>query len=80
MAPNRTVAPSDEEMMGWIRTLTRQFGGAPSVRELAAAVGLASPSSMHRHLCHLRDAGLVTWVPGRLGTLRVVEPPDPPAD
>ena len=46
--------------------------GAPSLRELGAAVGLRSPSTVHAHLCRLRRAGLVDWESGNAGTLHAL--------
>lgn len=42
----------------------------PTVRSVGAAVGLRSVNTVHRYLYRLRSAGLVTWEPGRKGTLR----------
>jgi repressor LexA len=50
----------------------RQYGYPPSVRELQAAVGLSSMSTIHRDLVALRDEGLIEWDPNRNRTIRVV--------
>jgi repressor LexA len=46
-------------------------GYPPTVRELAAACGLRSGSTVHLCLRRLRAAGLVTWLPERARTLEV---------
>ena len=41
----------------FIRTYTDEHGYPPSVREIGAAVGLASPSTVHMHLKVLEESG-----------------------
>lgn len=48
-------------------------GFAPTVREVAAGVGLASPSSAFHHLVVLERAGLLLWEPSISRSLRVVQ-------
>lgn len=43
--------------------------GRATVREVAMAAGLPFTSTWEA-LCDLRDAGLVSWEPGKAGTLR----------
>lgn len=43
----------------FIRTYTDEHGYPPSVREIGAAVGLASPSTVHMHLKVLEEHGLI---------------------
>ena len=43
----------------FIRTYTDEHGYPPSVREIGAAVGLASPSTVHMHLKVLEESGLI---------------------
>ena len=43
----------------FIRTYTDEHGYPPSVREIGAAVGLASPSTVHMHLKVLEERGLI---------------------
>jgi len=50
---------------------------SPSNREIAQAVGLKSPSSVHHHLKQLKAAGLVTYDPRFPRTVRVLR--DQPA-
>lgn len=48
-----------------------KHGFAPSVRELQAATGVASMSTIHRDLVALRDEGLIEWDTNRNRTIRV---------
>ncbi len=54
-----------------LHRLHRTQGYAPSIRELGAAVGLASTSSVHRHVRILEQRGLVEHRQGTHRTLRV---------
>ena len=46
-------------------------GYGPTLREMAAAMGLKSFNTAHHHLRRLREFGLVTWTPGAARTVRV---------
>ncbi len=67
------VTPRSEDVLRALRTFTAERGYSPTVRELADAVGLASPSAVAGHLYRLRRDGLVEWQDGRPRTLRVTE-------
>jgi repressor LexA len=49
-------------------------GCSPSNREIAAAAGLKSPSTVLRHLRQLKADGYVTYQPGVPRTVRVLRP------
>jgi len=53
-----------------VRCLFAVLAGANSVRDVKAAIGVASTSTVHHHLRVLRSAGLVEWEPGLQRTLR----------
>lgn len=48
-----------QRIIDYIATTIRQSGYPPSVREIAAAVGLASTSAVHHHLSALERDGLL---------------------
>lgn len=52
------------------RCLLAVLTGARSVAEVATLAGVRSTETAHRHLCRLREEGLVDWEPGKAGTLR----------
>ncbi len=71
------MIPRTREMnqtLAAIRRLTVR-GVPPTYNELARELGIASRSGAHRRLMALRLAGLVDWVPGRRGSLRIIEDP-----
>ena len=49
-----------------------EHGYAPSVRELGASVGLASPSSVFAHLKSLERKGYITRIPAFPRTITVL--------
>ena len=58
----------------YICTYTAEHSYPPSVREIGAAVGLASPSTVHMHLKALESAGLIKRDPKKPRTIEVVPP------
>jgi Mn-dependent DtxR family transcriptional regulator len=64
-----TMTPRDDELVAAIRQLSID-GETPSIRGLAAAMGVGV-SATHRRLLRLRDRGFVTWEPWMPGTIRV---------
>lgn len=53
----RPLSEKQKQILAFIREYTTSQGYPPSVREIAAAVGLRSPSSVHAHLKRLRELG-----------------------
>ena len=61
-----------------VRTIQEQ-GYPPSVREIGDAVGLKSPSTVHFHLKHLEEAGLIEKGAGK-GRAITLTAPEPEKD
>ena len=55
-------------------SIARQ-GYAPSVREIGEALGLKSPSTVHFHIKHLQELGLIEKGAGKGRALALKEPP-----
>ena len=58
----------------FIRDYTRRTGYPPTVRETAAAVGLSSTSSVHRHLNTLERLGYISRADGKTRAISLTEP------
>ena len=56
----------------YICSYTKERGYPPSVREIGAAVGLASPSTVHMHLKVLQERGLIKRDSKKPRTIEVV--------
>lgn len=59
----RSITPRQMQVLEAIYRLTLQHGAAPSIRDLCAAVGLSSSSTIAGHLKSLEVLGLVRSVP-----------------
>ena len=57
----------------------RDQGYPPSVREIGEAVGLKSPSTVHFHLKHLEEAGVIEKGAGKGRAIALTHPPRPAA-
>lgn len=55
----RGITKRQQQIYDFIRSYQQEKGYPPSVREMAAAVGLSSPSTVHAHLAALEDHGLI---------------------
>lgn len=67
----RPISEKQRQILAYIRECTAQQGYPPSVREIAAAVGLRSPSSVHAHLKHLRELGYLEQEDGKTRTVKL---------
>lgn len=55
----RKITKRQQQIYDFIRAYQAENGYPPSVREMASAVGLSSPSTVHAHLSALEDHGLI---------------------
>ena len=63
-----------DAILEFIRRHKREHGGmAPSMREIAAAVGLASTSTAHHHLATLEERGLIRRGDGKSRWIEIIE-------
>ena len=72
-----------QKIYDYIAETTRQQGYPPSVREIGEAVGLRSPSTVHFHLKHMEELGVLTKGAGKgraltLAPLEGTRPSAPP--
>lgn len=70
------LTPKQQQIYDFILAFTDEHGYPPSVREIAAAVGLKSPATVHFHLKGLRAAGLISQAEGKTRAITVY--PDGP--
>ena len=54
-----------QEIYDFILSFTNEHGYPPSVREIGAAVGLKSPSTVHFHMKGLEESGLIVKAEGK---------------
>ena len=66
------LTPKQQQIYDYILAFAGEHGYPPSVREIAEAVNLKSPSTVHFHLKGLREAGLITQAEGKTRAISVV--------
>lgn len=78
----KPLSKRQEEILDVLRRSLAERGFPPSVREIAAEVGLASPSTVKHHLDALERKGLIQRLPGtpRALDLRISDEADSLAD
>ena len=60
-----TITPKQQKIYDFIQSFTAEHGYPPSVREIGAAMGLKSPSTVHFHLKGLEEAGMIVKAEGK---------------
>ena len=68
-----------QKIYDYIVACIREQGYPPSVREIGEAVGLKSPSTVHFHLKHLEEAGVIEKGAGK-GRAIALKAPEVPED
>ena len=66
------LTPKQQQIYDYILSFTSQHGYPPSVREIGAAVGLKSPSTVHFHMKGLEEAGVIVKAEGKTRAITVV--------
>ena len=59
-------------ILEYIKSYTSENLYPPTIREIATAVGLKSPSTVHGHLDRMRENGYINFVNSSPRTLTVV--------
>ncbi len=59
------LTAKQQQIYDYILSFTSQNGYPPSVREIGAAVGLKSPSTVHFHMRGLEEAGVIVKAEGK---------------
>lgn len=68
------ISKRQEDIMGFIKSEVKQKGYPPSVREIGAAVGLASSSTVHGHLARLESKGYIRRDPTKPRAIEILDP------
>lgn len=62
-----------QEILDFIKRYLARHGYPPTVRDIGAAVGLASSSTVHQHLANLERAGLIRRDPSKPRALELLD-------
>lgn len=65
------LTPKQQQIYDYILTFAADHGYPPSVREIAEAVGLKSPATVHFHLKGLREAGYISQAEGKTRAITI---------
>lgn len=68
------LSQMQQRIYDYIASCIREQGYPPSVREIGEAVGLKSPSTVHFHLKHLEQAGVIEKGAGKGRAIALTEP------
>lgn len=68
------LTPKQQRIYDFIQDFAAQHGYPPSVREIGAAVGLKSPSTVHFHLKGLEEAGMIVKAEGKTRAITLASP------
>lgn len=71
------LSTMQQKIYDYIAACIREQGYPPSVREIGEAVGLKSPSTVHFHLKHLEEAGMIEKGAGKGRAITLTEPAVP---
>lgn len=71
------LSTMQQKIYDYIASCIREQGYPPSVREIGEAVGLKSPSTVHFHLKHLEEAGVISKGAGKGRAITLIEQPVP---
>ena len=66
------ITPKQQQIYDYILSFCEENGYSPSVREIAQAVNLKSPATVHFHLKGLREAGYITQAEGKTRAISIV--------
>lgn len=68
------ISKRQESILDFIKAEVKQKGYPPSVREIGAAVGLASSSTVHGHLGRLESKGYIRRDPTKPRAIEILDP------
>ena len=71
------LTAKQQQIYDYILAFTADHGYPPSVREIGDAVGLKSPSTVHFHLKHLEELGVIVKGTGKGRAITLAEPSVP---
>lgn len=63
-----------KDILKFVRSYSAKNGWAPTIQEIADAVGLVSPNSTRQHLHKLVDAGFINMEPRQARAIALVDP------
>jgi repressor LexA len=69
----KSLSDKQEKILAYIKQTVRAKGYPPSVREIGAAVGLSSSSTVHAHLAKIEALGFIRRDPTKPRTIEIMD-------
>jgi len=73
---NEFSTDAQKRVLKHLSTFIEKEGYVPSYRQLIKDMGLASTSTVKKHLDKLKEKGYITWIVGQLRTLKIIRNED----
>ncbi len=73
---SKEIGSKQKEILNFIKFEIKSKGYPPSVREICAAVGLRSTSTVHGHLKRLEEKGIIRRDPTKPRAIEILQPDD----
>ena len=68
------LTQKQQQSYDYILAFSEEHGYPPSVREIAEAIGLKSPATVHFHMKGLREAGVIAQAEGKTRAITITAP------
>ena len=68
------LTQKQQQIYDYILAFSEEHGYPPSVREIAEAIGLKSPATVHFHMKGLREAGVIAQAEGKTRAITITDP------
>jgi repressor LexA len=65
-----------QQILDFIKSFIAKNGYAPTLREIASGLSLASAANIHTHLNNLKKQGFIDWEPDKPRTIKVLNFPN----
>lgn len=67
------LTDKQRKILDIVKEFINKNGYSPSVREICKIANLNSPATVCTHLNNLKEKGYISWVDGKVRTIRVLE-------
>ncbi len=67
------LTPRQQQLFEWIEQYIAEKQISPTIREQAEGMGYKSPAPVQSLLNHLKDKGLITWIPRKSRSIRILK-------
>ena len=69
----KTLTDKQRDILDIIEKFIDENGYSPTIREIGKIAKLNSPATVYTHLTNLREKGYITYMDGKMRTIRILE-------